>query len=543
MRLWRRVRMSALFGLGIVLATAVPASGQTYEDERRSIGLSPDPISRSPGLFGMGRLTLVGADPHNRITLWDFARNPAGIAEAESSSALDVRPGTSAASDVTELFPSTLERQTLAAREVRTEIEGWRRSGNSAYGVNFDFASLREDAPYAVDIELRRHISNPGGMAALNGLLPFVKSGRVKYALTLVTRREAGDDQYRGYVRNTTGEYIDRNGATYSSPNYFVPDRRRLTTLGGGAALSYRFGPWLEAAAIGDLVNQELALSSSAGRYSSEIREQPRGHRPYPVGQATLIGRVGKSLEWGWDGRVWNARSEQRWAFTVSAGIGQNPLAGRGKRADREEHGSEMRSRLRWTLGPFEVGGSFGTGYLSDVILPPAQSDLTSLNRFLYDVYRRPNADSLALPDSISYHRAEQRTRQAAGGVAVRLPGRRGLLGAEYHASQDERQQLPGGLGPRQVGWDVRTGLEFRCTAVLTGRAGYIHQSLDLDDQTKNNEFIGNTGTLGLGLKPQGAAWSLDVGYALEWWRADYGDPALPHGSRQQLMSQIRWVF
>jgi hypothetical protein len=535
--------MSALFGLGIVLATAGPASAQTYEEERRSIGLSPDPISRSPSLFGMGRLTVVGADPHNRITLWDFAANPAGIAEAESSSALDIRPGTSSASDVTELPPGPFERQTLAAREVRTEIEGWRRSGTSAYGAIFDFASLRKDEPYAANTELRRRISNPGGMAALNGLLPFVKSGRVKYALTLVTRRDAGEDQYRGFVRNAAGEYIDRNGPTYSSPNFFVPDRRRLTTIGGGAALSYRFGPWLEAAAIGDLVNQELSTSNSSGRFSSEIREQPRGHRPYPVGQATLIGRVGKNLEWGWDGRIWNARSEQRWAFTISAGIGQNPLAGRGKFADREERGSEMRSRVRWTLGPLEVGGSLGTGYLRNIILPPAQSDPTSLNRFLYDIYRRPNADSLALPDSVLYRRIEQRTWQAAGGIAVRLPGRRGLLGAEYHQSQDEHQQLPGGLGPRQVEWDVRTGLEYRCTQVLTGRAGYIHQSLDLDDQTRNNEFIGNTGTLGLGLQPPGAAWTLDVGYALELWRADYGDPALPHGSRQQLMSQIRWVF
>ena len=273
MRRWRRVRMSALFGLGIVLATAGPAFAQSYaqsyEDERRSLGLSPDPISRSPALFGMGRLTLVGADPHNRITLWDFARNSAGIAEAESSSTLDIRPGTSAASDMTEVpsRPSPFERQTLAAREVRTEFEGWRRSGTSAYGAIVDFASLRKDEPYAADTELRRRISNPGGMAALNGLLPFVKSGRVKYALTLVTRRDAGEDEYRGFVRNAAGEYIDRNGTTLSTPNFFVPNRRRLTTIGGGAALSYRFGPWLEAAAVADLVDQELATSNSAGRF------------------------------------------------------------------------------------------------------------------------------------------------------------------------------------------------------------------------------------------------------------------------------------
>jgi hypothetical protein len=78
---------------------------------------------------------------------------------------------------------------------------------------------------------------------------------------------------------------------------------------------------------------------------------------------------------------------------------------------------------------------------------------------------------------------------------------------------------------------------------VLTGRLGYGFQSVDLDQLTRNNETVGSTGTLGFSVQPTGSIWSLDVGYAIEWWRADYGDPALPRGSRQQLLSQLRWAF
>ncbi len=545
MRLWRRVRTSVLIGLGIVLAAAVSASAQDYEDARRWIGGTPDPIARSAGLLGMGRLTVVGDDRHNRITLWDFAGNPVGIGEADSISTFELRPGTSAVSSVTDVYsrPSSFERQVLAARGTGTGFEGWRRAGTVAYGLIGDFNALRVDEPYAADIERRRHYSNPRVMAALSGRMPYTESGRMRYALTLFSGQEHREDEFRSFVSNAVGEYIDRDGATLTPPNLFVPSNSKTTTIGGGATVSYRLGSWLDAAVIGDLVSTELYGSNSAGRYSSEIREQLRGRRPYPAGQATLIGHVGKHLEWGWDGRIWDARYEQRWVFTISAGVSQNPLTGRGALADREARGSQMRSRLRWTQGPLELGGSFGTGYGSSVIDPPPASDLTSLNRFLYLVYNRPNADSLALPDSVSHQSSEQRAWQAAGGLALRLPGRRGLLGFEYHASQLELRQNPAGVGPRQVAWDVRAGLEYRCTSVLTGRAGYIYQSMDLDDLTKNNETVGHMGTFGLSLQPAGAIWSFDAGYGIEWWRADYGDPGLPRGSRQQLLSQVRWTF
>ena len=545
MRLWRRVRVDVLLGLGVWLAVAVPASAQDFGSAQQALGISPDPIARSPRLFGMGRLTVVGDDPHNRITLWDFAQNAAGIGAADSSSTLEFRPGTSSVSGINDKIsvPGEYEHQSLAARAMRTGFEGWRRAGGVAYGLFGGFNGLRYDEPYSSQVERRTHMSNPRVTGALNGLMPYVKSGHMKYALTLVAASESSDDKFLTFVSNAAGEYIDRDGTTLTPPNYFVPDDRHRSTIGGSATVSYGFGHWLEAAATGHLVDQERSAFNQGDRYYSETREQLVGHRPFPVGQATLIGHAGQHLEWGWDGQIWNARSEQHWVFTISSGIGQNPFSGRGTLARREERGSEVRTRVRWTQGPLEIGGGLSTGFLQNVIAPPAASDPSSFNQFLYALYRRPNADSLAIPDSVSNQRSERRAWQAAGGVALRLPGRRGLLGVEYHKSQAELTQAPGGLGPRQVTWDVRAGLEYRCTPVLMGRAGYIYGSQDADELTRNNETVSHTGTVGFSVQPQGAIWSFDVGYGLEWWRADYGDPGLPRASRQQVASQLRWAF
>ena len=543
MRLRRRVRGNVLAGLALFLTAAGPAAAQDYAGTEQTLGVSPGPISRSPRLFGMGRLTVVGDDPHNRITLWDFAGNPAGIASADSSSTLELRPATSSSSTMTDqVYTGGFERQTLAGRGLRTGFEGWRRAAGVAYGIFGDFNSLRLDEPYDVRVERRTQISNPRVTGAINGPMPYVKSGHMKYALTLLAGREASEDQYLTSVSNGAGEYIDRNGAALGPPNTFVPTERRRFSLGGSATVSYGFGHWLEAAATGHLVSAELSAFNTGGRYYAETREQLRGHRPYPMGQATLIGHAGKHLEWGWDGRIWNARSEQHWVYSISAGIGQDPFTGRGTLARHEERGSETRARVRWTQGAFELGGGLSTGYLQNVITPPDASDRSSLNQFLYVLYRRPNADTLAIPDSISRHGSEQRVWQAAGGMALRL-GRRGLVGVEYHKSQSELLQAPGGIGPRQVSWDVRTGLEYRWTSVLTARAGYIYGTQDLDQLTRNNESVSHTGTVGFSVQPAGAIWSFDAGYGLEWWRADYGDPALPRGSRQVLASQLRWVF
>src|SRR5438132_852717 len=118
----RRVRIRTLC-LGLILcaaglAAAAEARAQPYDDALRFLDLTPDPLARSPRLKGMGSLSLVVDDPHNRITLWDFAGSPAGILSSDSTSTFDLRPVTGSASSVRDAQSAAgpIERQSLAAR-------------------------------------------------------------------------------------------------------------------------------------------------------------------------------------------------------------------------------------------------------------------------------------------------------------------------------------------------------------------------------------------------------------------------------------------
>lgn len=202
-----------------------------------------------------------------------------------------------------------------------------------------------------------------------------------------------------------------------------------------------------------------------------------------------------------------------------------------------------MRGRARWTHGPIELGAGLSTAYRKITLTPPDPNDLTSLNHFLNLAYARLNADSLALPDSITFNEITEHDWEAGGGVAWRLPRRKGVVGLEYHRSQRHHQQTQGGDGPKAVGWDVRGGLEYRLNPVVTGRIGHLYRWEDRDDFTRRNEYLGHTATLGLSVSPTGSTWTFDSGYALNLLQADFGDPGKPRGSQQQLAAQIRWVF
>src|ERR1044071_8627118 len=99
----RRVLAGVFVGLVLALATlSSPVRAQFYEDARYALELAPDPLARSPRLVGMGGLSLVVDDDHNRIDLWDFAHSPTGIMDADSNSTLELRPNTSSRSDVSD---------------------------------------------------------------------------------------------------------------------------------------------------------------------------------------------------------------------------------------------------------------------------------------------------------------------------------------------------------------------------------------------------------------------------------------------------------
>jgi hypothetical protein len=539
MRPWHRVLTTALL-VGLVTSLTSLASASRYDEALRSLDFGPDPLARSARLLGMGRLSLLGDDTHNQISLWDFAANPIGIADDDSSSTFELRPASASHSAVREPTAGNgrFLRQTLAGNEYRIGYEGWRRTQEgTAYGATGNFGVLRMDQPYSETSERRSSLSDPSVEAAITGRVPWIlKSPRWHYALRALVIKETSVDEYRSFVVNPTGEYLDRNGALLDQPLFLVPNQYDVMTLGGGLGLGYNAGRALQAAVVGDYMVLDVEGVNDGKRYNAATHER----RPVLQGQGSATGKLGQHLEYGVDGRVWKAKSSPTWDFSISAGIGQDPMTGRGDLYDREEFGSLFHSRARWVQGPFEIGAGVTTSYDKLTVTPPENSPST-FNNFLNTIYARPNADSLALPDSVVFNRADQRTRDFGGGIAWHTG--RAMVGVEAHTGREDLVQTIAGNGPRREYTEVRGGLELGITSSIQGRLGGLVRTDDLDVFTYGNKYKGNGLTLGLGLHPIRSTWSFDVGYMGFWYRISDGDPTQPRGSRQQFLTQLRWVL
>jgi hypothetical protein len=539
MRSPRGIALGALAALTLIgswPAALVAQPPLLYESARRSLDLSPDPVARSPRLLGMGRL-VTPEDIHNRFNLWDLAQNPTGLMEADTVSTFEVRPSTAAASAKRDVTPGqSFEREYLAAREILLGYEVWRRNTESGtvYGLHGDLGTLRVDRPFSDDVEERGQFQVPRLTGVFSGRMPYLLSDRLRYGLRIHYAREERNDEYRFMVRNSAGEYVGQTGDVAPPPDFFTPLNHKVSSLGGGLAFAYRFGTLLTASIGYDGVSSSLRSDNTAARHFTGLGED----RFYNIGDIALVGRAG-ALEYGADARGWKAESEERYVFTLSAGIGQPPFGARGKRFDREEKGSTLNARARWTSGPLQLGAGLLTGYRKVVIHADNQAD--SWNSMIVRAASR--TDTLELPDFIESNVSEERSWNGIVGGTWRLPWREALVGAEFHAIQVRLDQVLTGAGPYRKAWDIRTGLEVPFTSVLKGRIGYIYRTDDRDDLTTANEYLSHTGTIGLGLAPSGALWTVDAGYALEFLQPDFGDPTEARESRQQLAAQMRWAF
>jgi hypothetical protein len=535
----RRVRLSALLAIVVAMLGSVSlSSADEFLDEfRASMNVLPDPTIRSPRLLGMGRLTLVVDEANNGLSLWDFAQMPAGLGDADSISVLELRQTTAAASTLHDILGLRSERQSFAARDALLGVDAWRRAaGETTFGLTGDFSLLRTDEPFAQTIEERNEFSRPTLVPAVNGPMPYILSDRMRYGLRGIYAIENRREEYRAFVTNPFGEYADQNGLLLNAPDQFSPIETEVSTTGFGGSARYDFGQWLQAGLGFDATKARIRSQNTGLRHGTFYEED----RPTVLGQAVVHG-AGPHFEWIADGRRWTSTSEPSWRYTTSAGQGSNPLSGRGKLLERDETGSLVRSRARLFSGDFELGGSFSVGTRTIEITPPDPSDRSSFNYFRNITYLRLNADSIALPDSITADEVERRSMEAGFGASWRSPWRGALIGVEYHMAESEDERLSG-TGPKRVFWDVRTGVELPLVAeALIGRAGFIYRTDDLDDLTENNEFVSNAVTLGLGVRPAGRTWTFESGYAYEWFRGDYPDPTQTRGTRNQFNMQVRW--
>ena len=93
----------------------VPAQAQLYEPAILSLDLATASAARSPRLIGMGGLSITIPDRNTQINLWDLAALPAGLVFDDTTSTMDIRPGTGSVSGV-RTIDGGRERQNLAAR-------------------------------------------------------------------------------------------------------------------------------------------------------------------------------------------------------------------------------------------------------------------------------------------------------------------------------------------------------------------------------------------------------------------------------------------
>jgi len=534
---WASSRAFTWSCLLAMLASSV-ARAQFYDPTLRALDLGTGDVARSPRLLGMGGLSLVIPDRNTSYSLWDLSGIPVTISADDTTSTLDLRPGTDALSSVHNLGLGR-ERQDLASRRTASQIEAVYRSRESGgvFGLVGDLSSLRWDRPYSSVVEVRQSLVHPEAMGILGGEIPHYFDHHLRWAAHLRFRGETVEDQYREVVSNAAGEYIDLSGGELRPPGQFVPTNVDVNTTGAGVSTSYALGKRTQIAIGIERENDGIHSTNDQQRSSAEFHEE----RPYWNGQAAIAGRFGKSLEWGISGIGRLAKSEADWRFTASGGVGGDPLTGRGNMLKRDERSSEMTARARWSAGRATFAGSIHTEASKVIIDPPNPNDPTSLNHFLYAAFFRPNADSLAFPDSVSHDEGRRFAVAYGGGASYRLG--RTLVGGEFHWSRDIRSTFQLGPGPRRIGWDVRAGLERPLGAQLKGRVGYAYRWVDEDDFTAGNEYRAQSGSLGLGYEPGGASWTLETAYRLEFRSQDFESAADERQSRQNAALELHWAF
>lgn len=528
----KALTMTALAG---VIACGV-AFAQYYDPAVRSLGPTSD-VNRSPRLVGMGGLSLVVPDRYNDITFWNFAGAPIGAYKADTSASLDLRPGTQSAAGAYDPTPGML-REILAGRATGLPFEVFyrNRQGN-AVGAVGSLSTVETNSPRTTDTYSSQSVSQPKVMPIITGPFPYWGKGKLLYAVDVYFARQNREDHVRDYVVNAEGMFLSLDGYSRRPTDFFTPISDEVRTFGTGLSFAYPM-PGKATLAVGiDRRSDRFSSSNDQARSLSQITED----RPTTTGQATLIGHLGKAIEYGVDSRWWSATSDQRWMFTISSGSGVAPLSGRGNLLGRDEHGTAFRSRARWTAGRLEVGAAAWSRWSRVQISPPKALDATAFNRFLTQVYYRVNADTLMLPDSIVANDYHDNAVGFGGGASWKLT--RGIAGVEYHWAREAFWQTYAGTGPKTLAWDVRGGYEYECSKLITGRIGYGFGWNDDDDHTAGNEWTTRTGSLGLGVHPTGASWAFDIGYSLAWSQSDFGDPTDHRFSRQNIQTLVHWNF
>jgi hypothetical protein len=536
--------LMCMLGVSALGLAPVRARAQVLGPAPEPLQFEVDPIARSPRLVGMGGLVYTVEDQHNQIALWDLARNPIGLIADRDSSNLEVWGNYLNSSLIGDQTFGRV-RQSLAAKGWDAITEAWRRSHSTlVYGAEMRYLNSNVDRPEADQTAIRGTSGSFTFRPTIAGAVKWVKSNNMRWALRVNLIAQNQHQQRHFFIERPGGDYLGGSGELISGfPNLFDANSGFLTGTGLGGALDYRLGPWVDAAIQGDYVTETVSTDNTTDRSVSQYEQK----RPFATGSMALIGRVGSKVEWGVDGRIFRSTADESYNISISGGIGNPPLAGRGARLTSDQNGSILNGRLLFKLPQGLRLGFGGRSYYEKLIVnPPPVNDQDSYNLFLNHIYSAvPEADSLALADSISRTTRMVHAYEVGGGLSW-SHARRLTAGIEYHVSQDKRDAQVVDYatpGPYVKSWDVRAGGEYRCTERLVGRVGFDYTQSDLNTLVPFNDTVARAFSLGVGYYPTGASWAMESGYRLEWPRTDYGDPTQTRGNRQSLGLNVRWLF
>src|SRR5262245_12995201 len=287
-----RVLTSAMLSLMCLAVPGLTPKAHAQQGGLTGLGYIADPLSKSARLVAMGRLQRVDG-LHSHLSLWDFAGNPTGIAEAESVSMFEYRPTIRSGSvfaDVPAGAPQ-YERQEFGDHMADNTIETWRRApGSTAYGLVADYSKLQTDVPFDANSETRDRYKVPTIGGAVNGRVPWIHSTRFDYALRGQFGTTVQDHQYNEIFRLPQGDYLGKPTASVEPPDLFTPNHDEITNLRYGAALSMRVTRDIKVAIGYDRLLAKWRSSLEGLRSTSKVEED----RPFDTGQATLVGRLGR---------------------------------------------------------------------------------------------------------------------------------------------------------------------------------------------------------------------------------------------------------
>ena len=275
---------------------------------------------------------------------------------------------------------------------------------------------LRSNGPSARTVERRREFRAPRiVMPCWTAACRSFHSERLRYALGGFYGRRGRDRPATGRSSATPpASYIDQDGgprcrlrllhARRVSRSHARRGRRRSRAVFGS-----RSPPRLRAHGSSSRIegeNSSVITTRGPARTVPTTTSRDRD-RPGPV----VPGTGTMPLEWGATCASGPRRAEERWVFTLTAGIGgiPSPAAASSSTARRRARRMRVRGCAAWT-GAFELGG---LGTVLDRRRSRSSASRPNRSDLVQRVHRRrrrdrDGADTLTLPDSIRFNRTTE---------------------------------------------------------------------------------------------------------------------------------------